>query len=507
MGSTEEQVAQFDEQWNSSYGYLGTDPFLNEAPQMLVWVDTYAIDQNKVTYAQYRRCVENGVCVSLPDWPNPQIRMDDPSYPDYPAQVDWMAANTYCQWVAKRLPTEAEWEKAARGVDGRWYPWGNTHNLTYYNSSQDEYQPVGHYPLGASPFDVFGTLDQPGEWTLDVYRAYPGNAAIYPSVDTSGGRGQSRYDQGYHVARGGGLPEAERARVTVRSAPDNSIRMSFRCVRGPAPTSLAQTVRQTSAPTSVPTLVPSAAVDLSSMVYVPAGEFIMGGYSRAEESPPHVVDLQAFYIDRTVVTREQWVVFLNALGTERLACDGHHCGFGGSTFLESLGRYALAVYDPVRGELVESDVHADLPAYWVSWYGARSYCAWLGKRMPTEAEWEKAARGTDARRFPWGNDVLGNELMGGGMYAVGSRPNNSSPYGMYDVFNAAEWVADWYAPNYYSFSPHANPLGPTYGADKVIRGPDTDYALQEGRQDVILRLHHHPERSDAGFRCAYSAAQ
>jgi formylglycine-generating enzyme required for sulfatase activity len=122
MGSTEEEVEQLNERWKEKCGDRCAIfyRFNNEAPQMVVYLDTYAIDQYKVTNGRYRRCVASGVCVPLSEWEAHRVdTLDD----NYAAQVTWINANTYCQWVGKRLPTEAEWEKAARGTDGRWYPY------------------------------------------------------------------------------------------------------------------------------------------------------------------------------------------------------------------------------------------------------------------------------------------------------------------------------------------------------------------------------------------------
>ncbi len=514
MGTTEEEVARLEREWREKCGKrcVVFYRFANEAPQMVVYLDSFSIDQYKVTNARYRHCVEAGVC-SLPH-PLYHEVLWDPRYDNYAVQVNWYNANAYCQWVGKRLPTEAEWEKAARGTDGRLYPWGNEHDLGRYAYNPDAHEPVDRYPQGASPYGVIGLLDRPPEWTIDWYRAYPGNAAIYPGLDTSDMWGSERglYARGYRAVRGLGLPEEEAARASVRNGYDpTSNYPGFRCVRGPQPRPLEQALVRSTAPTPVPTPAPAATVDLSQMIYVPAGPFIMGSdevpsddpYLRAS-TPQHIVYLDAFYIDRTEVTRREFATFLNALGTHRRACGGYDCGMGGVVLNPDSGKYIAGVitFDGKELHYVEDPTYAPYPAMGVTWYGAQAYCAWVGKRLPTEAEWEKAARGTDGRRYPWGNEPI-PEFLEEYREPVGSRPGNASPYGMLDALgNVMEWVADWYDPAYYAYSPYRNPPGPPSGEEKVIRGPVM------GLDDITLRDHESPRASfDIGFRCAYSPAQ
>src|SRR5690606_19387879 len=140
-----------------------------------VYLDAYWIDQTEVTNALFAKCVEDGDCTppvqsvssaGLPYYGNPR-------YDNFPVmRVNWYQANAYCQWADRRLPTEAEWEKAARGTDGRTYPWGNetlNSNLLNHNYSVGDTTEVGSYPAGAS---VYGALDMAGnvgEWVNDWY--------------------------------------------------------------------------------------------------------------------------------------------------------------------------------------------------------------------------------------------------------------------------------------------------------------------------------------------------
>jgi formylglycine-generating enzyme required for sulfatase activity len=185
------------------------------------------------------------------------------------------------------------------------------------------------------------------------------------------------------------------------------------------------------------------------MVYIPAGEFIMGSdEGDSDERPVHTVYLDAFHIDRTEVANAQYQACVEAG-----ACDA-----------------------PSNTTYYDNSNYAQHPVVHVSWDDADAYCRWAGKRLPTEAEWEKAARGTDGRRYPWGNSEPDcnkanyNDCVGL-TTEVGSYPAGASLYGVLDMAgNVWEWVADWYDPGYYSQSPTRNPPGPDSGELRVLRG-------------------------------------
>jgi formylglycine-generating enzyme required for sulfatase activity len=186
------------------------------------------------------------------------------------------------------------------------------------------------------------------------------------------------------------------------------------------------------------------------MVLVPAREFRMGSNEGdADEKPVHQVYLDAFYIDKYEVT--------NALYEK---------------FMQATGRQAPVYWN-------DKDYNTpNQPVVGVSWHDAEAYCQWAGKRLPTEAEWEKAARGTDGRIYPWGNQWEERKANSSGtadgyQYTapVGSFETGKSPYGAYDMAgNVWEWVADWYAEKYYQGSPARNPTGPESGQSRVLRG-------------------------------------
>jgi formylglycine-generating enzyme required for sulfatase activity len=249
----------------------------------------------------------------------------------------------------------------------------------------------------------------------------------------------------------------------------------------------------------------------ATMVLVPAGEFQMGcdpahndGYScRPDELPLHTVYLDDFYIDLYEVTTERFASFLNERGNQEE---------GGVTWLMRGGIYYVRRLSEREGIWQPEAVYADHPVVLVSWYGAKSYCEWRGARLPTEAEWEKAARGASGpRAYPWG-DQRANYTMANSIRSVddttpvGSYPSGASPYGVLDMAgNVWEWVNDWYQSDYYGQSPTSNPPGPASGDYRVYRGGDYintfDLLRVSGRAGSLEPDARHPR---VGFRCAAS---
>ena len=195
-------------------------------------------------------------------------------------------------------------------------------------------------------------------------------------------------------------------------------------------------------------------------VVVPAGEFIMGtDQAREDAYPEHKVYLDAFEIDRYEVTNAQYWEFLEYI---KKTNDHSKCFKGEPSNKDHTPRFWDNEYYNVP----------DYPVARIDWYDAYAYAAWAGKRLPTEAEWEKAARGLDGRDFPWGNEWdTARCNLSGEPKPVGSVAAGKSVYGCYDMAGGVyEWCADWYLNTYYTESPYKNPKGPDNSARRVIRG-------------------------------------
>ena len=220
------------------------------------------------------------------------------------------------------------------------------------------------------------------------------------------------------------------------------------------------------------------------MALVPAGDFTMGSNLADDEMPAHHVYLYAFYMDKYEVTVGQYAKYLEVTDME----------------------------EPPDWHIMNQSQHQKRPVVNVDWEDAVMYCKWAGKRLPTEAEWEKAARGTDGRIYPWGNEAptrlhanygrkeWNNHLA---LVPVGSFEEGRSPYGIYDMAgNAWEWVSDWYDYDYYKNSPRRNPIGPTTGEAKVVRGGSWLYVPEFLRSAHRFAAQPTNRHFGYGFRCA-----
>lgn len=236
------------------------------------------------------------------------------------------------------------------------------------------------------------------------------------------------------------------------------------------------------------------------MALVPAGKFIMGSGDDEfipEESPRHEVYQDAFYIDRYEVTNAQYWEFLQYIkntGDHSKCYPGEPKGKDHTPGTPHTG-WDYPYYD-----------YPDYPVNRIDWYDAYAYAAWAGKRLPTEAEWEKAARGMDGRRFPWGNvwDAKLCNAGAGASLSVGSFESGKSIYGCFDMSGSlSEWCNDWYHPEYYHNSPSVNPKGPeTSTGVRIIKGGSL-FAPYVYKMRCAVRMFGKPEERNKsiGFRC------
>lgn len=428
---------------------------------------------------------------------------------EYPVvSVSWEDANAYCRWSGKRLPTEAEFEYATRAGTETKYWWGNSDpggrrvaniadetarrrypNWTITTGYGDGYvrtAPVGLFDV--NPFGLYDMIGNVWEWTADWYgeHYYQGSPPRNPQGPSSG---EHRVLRGGSWGPGpGNARSAHRLRLTPSKRFDD---IGFRCAQDVPGTQKQMTTsadaQELSPPHTVDSVRTIAGKDGAPMMLIPVGEFMMGDDKRGQndERPAHRVYLDGYYIDKYEVTTDRY-----------------------ATFFQETKRGAPK-YRPEQ-TLME---HRRKPVVGVDWNDATAYCAWAGKRLPTEAEWEKAARGTDQRLYPWGNAApsveranysRGYDFKGYGVLTdVGSFEKGKSPYGAYDMAgNVWEWTADWYDENSYGKSSLRNPTGSSSGQYRVVRGGSWSDDPVDVRSANRLWLAPTAQDDSIGFRCA-----
>jgi formylglycine-generating enzyme required for sulfatase activity len=263
---------------------------------------------------------------------------------------------------------------------------------------------------------------------------------------------------------------------------------------------------QTNTPVFTPTAkpLPEEITDSKGikMRLVPAGKFTMG-----EDSAAHEVYLDDYYMDIYEVTNAAYKACVDDGGWCDLPSDRNWCRDEKSCLPSEISAHYK---DPT---------YADHPVVYVNWSKANTYCEWRSARLPTEAEWEKAARGTDGRIYPWGNEPSCTKAntCKRDTTVVGSYEGGKSPYGIFDMIgNVNEWVSDWYSETYFQNSPSSNPPGPDSGDFKVVRGGSFDrYWWQRSNGQQIYQpvwsaarwwLNPVYKQDNVGFRCTSSAA-
>lgn len=268
-------------------------------------------------------------------------------------------------------------------------------------------------------------------------------------------------------------------------------------------------------PTATPIVILVREQDNMPMVLVPGGSFTMGAAAddaaaQADEKPAHLVTLDSFYLDQYEVTVSQYAAFLNSQGGYVQRCNGFTCAW---TQFETSFSYLIQNSD---GTFAAQSGFADYPVNHISWYGAAAYCTWAGARLPTEAEWEYAARGTIGYLYPWGNEEPSDMLaLYGGfdlrdLQSVTALPDGATPLGILGLAGSMwEWTADWYAADFYQASPTINPTGPATPTSegRVLRGGGWLNPAEELR--ATNRYFRRPAtfERDIGLRCGRNESE
>ena len=496
-----------------------------EKPAHKVYLDAYYIYKYEVTNNQFRKFALETGYKAEGNWE----KWVTSGTGDYPAiMVSWNDAAAYCKWAGVKLPTEAQWEKAARGNDDRIYPWGNNWDPSLCGNKKTPLKliegkarylfektgilPVGFFAGGVSPYGVMDMSGNVREWCSDWFKEdYYSNSPVKNPLGPDEGEDK--------VLKGGSFfGEISSCRITAREdneASSNDTDYGFRCVWEPgmpfpSPVNKAVPVKtEKKAGQSLPPESTPASPDISrlkkekknskdgaEMILIPGGEFMMGaspGDSDAgwEEKPLHRVFLNPFYIYKYEVTFGQFALFIKETG------------------FKSKGGW----------EKYFKKGTENLPVVYVTWDDAAAYSRWAGGNLPTEAQWELAARGKDGRIFPWGNDwnpdisnnfeLKDNAMLkkrhiiydNMGITPVGSFPNDKSPYGVMDMGgNVIEWCRDFYNPKYYEISSYENPLC-VEGTQRVMRGGGWGQPRQVCRSGYRDRERPEDVDGDFGFRC------
>lgn len=362
MGLTDEQYFLLSSmETPNPHAYADTTTAKNLSyPGLVVYLDEYKIDRYEVSVPAYYLCMAAGVC-SRPRRNHGNVL--DTNGPI--VNVTWEQAQVYCEWRGGHLPTSAEWEKAARGTDGRFYPWGNT-----WDERAERRSVLGQSPYGVR--NMIGSWIGKGsmnEWVWDEYQVYENLLAPIPE----------RFI-GTHEVRGGvrGISTGPTVWTVINRtfSEGSSSLIGFRCVKGRTPQRLAE-IAQPIPPYPQPTPQPLPLTE-ERVIFVPAGKFLYGNALPDEqrESGSIFVWLDDYYIDRFEVSSLDYAAFLETLGRNHLGCYYHDC-------------YAYHKPPPPFSETITS-LQKGKRAARPSWHGAYAYCQWRGGSLPTEQQWEKA---------------------------------------------------------------------------------------------------------------------
>ena len=526
----------------------------DEKPIHKITLNPFYMDEHEITNADFKKFTD-----ANPEWAPGGIKTKaycDNNYLKYWAgknymegeenlpvvYVSWYAAMAYTEWLGKRLPTEAEFEYALRGgLEDMTYPWGNESipssligNImddVLYEALKDDEEMLAEYkdyvfhgyndevsmfafvksyqPNAYGLYDIFGNA---WEWCNDWYDTY-----YYESSPKKNPKGAD--DGNYRVIRGGGWEATIiSARCSHRSnlgSTTSDISTSFRCVKDISDIAIISTDIKT---------------DYSNMSYIEGTTFNMGisdeklddfifnnSYWKKDwfidSTPEHTIELTGFYLDKYEITNAEYQLFI--LANPDWAPDGQLA----EQYTDGNYLYDWNGTDYIKGE-------GNYPVNYISWYAANAYAEWIGKRLPTEAEFEYALRGgKDSKLYPWGDkdkplrkignlcDKSAKDMNADWQFIKGYDDGyaalapigvfDDNKFGLYDISgNLAEWCNDWYDSNYYNNSPKTDPKGADDGEYKMVRGggwSHIPYSFLNARryaQDPYTCL------VDIGFRCA-----
>ncbi len=415
---------------------MGSNPiepvtsYPDESPQHQIDLEEFFISVKPITNAQYQKFVESTGYKKPGHWIGGEVPAKKREHPV--TYIDWEDANAFANWCGASLPSEAQWEKSARGSDGRLFPWGDekpTNQDANFGNGIGDTTEVGIYKSGES---IFGVLDLAGnvwEWTSSMHSAYP-----YNSND---GR-EDVNAWGARVVRGGNYLSAAK---NIRCADRHSIYPTARDIY----------IGFRVATKNLSVIKKDCEINFE-WQQIPAGKFLMGSsYTQTDkelpdpeyygvskhganrpadfdnELPQHKLFLDKYQISKTPVTNSQYEIFTKAKSY------------------------------PVPGHWPEGVVTPEIanhPVVYVDWADVQAFCTWAGVALPTEPQWERAARGKDGRIWPWGNTPPTKELANFGLSdktgrtrEVGSYPSGASPEGVLDLAgNVWEMVGSAYRP-------------------------------------------------------------
>jgi formylglycine-generating enzyme required for sulfatase activity len=438
-------------------------------------------------------------------------------------QITWFEARDFCALRGARLPTEAEWEYAARGPHGLAYPWGNAwneDNAVWGGNSGGQTAPVGSRPAGRSWVGADDMIGNVWEWTSSLYEPYPYAAGDGREADTGTSTDVRR------VVRGGSWfnYDAGSLRAAYRgwAVPGGWVgyNFGFRCARSEGATQIINTPTTTLTPTITPTSVPLADA-------LAIGSAFSGGNADWQAQVPD--GMQYTFDDGVAMVQVPPGCF--TMGMTDAEIDDLINQYGSAEFFREFGPQQQQCFSAPfwidRTEVTQADFArlggeqerqsrfsgADRPVEQITWFEARDFCALRGARLPTEAEWEYAARGPDSLVYPWGNawnedNAVWDGNSGGQTAPVGSRPAGRSWVGADDMSgNVWEWTSSLYEPYPYAAGDGREAdTGTSTDVLRVVRGGSWNYFLTVNLR-AALRGRNLPENgfNDYGFRCARSS--